>query len=317
MTDSAAGAMFGDRCSSRARGRAGRGLIIGALSLPLLLAACGGGSNTTTATTRAGGTGGKYTLVQAQSDLPVGTSRFVFGLVNGDNEPITGGAPQIWVANDQRSKPLGPFHSTWQTWSPSKGDDFGRAPIPGFFATEVSVPAAGTWRVLATDVVNGKRISAGGTIPVSERPIAAIGTAAISEPTPVATTSAEEAKIDTRQPPTPMHHISLDAALKNGRPTVLVFATPQFCQTRLCGPVVDEVLTLYERVGTAKANFVDVEIYPTHDTNKPTPEFLRWGFQTEPWVIVIDKTGIIRGRFEGPAVAPEIEAALNPLLAGP
>lgn len=74
---------------------------------------------------------------------------------------------------------------------------------------------------------------------------------------------------------------------------------------------------VYERVGRERANFVDVEIYPQRDTSKPAPEFLRWGFDSEPWVLVIDRDGVIRGRFEGPSVASEIEDALRTLLPAP
>jgi hypothetical protein len=98
----------------------------------------------------------------------------------------------------------------------------------------------------------------------------------------------------------------------------LIFATPSLCTSRMCGLVVDEALQVFEHVGPQRANFVDVEIYPGRDANKPSPLFLRWGFDSEPWVLVIDRTGIIRARFEGPVVvAPEIEAALTPLLAPP
>lgn len=120
--------------------------------------------------------------------------------------------------------------------------------------------------------------------------------------------------IDTREPPTPMHSISLDRALGNGLPTVVVFATPLLCESRMCGPVVDEVLRVYDEVGTARANFVDVEIYPSRDTNKPAPAFVRWGFESEPWVLVVDRSGTIAARFEGPVTAPEVLAALGPLL---
>ena len=64
----------------------------------------------------------------------------------------------------------------------------------------------------------------------------------------------------------------------------------------------------------SRANFVHVEIYPTRDQSKPAPSFVKYGFQTEPWVLVIDRTGVIRARFEGPVVASQIEAALRPLL---
>ena len=283
--------------------------------LALATSACGGSSKQSGASrTSTTSSGRGYSLAQAQSNLPVGTSRFVFGLIDADHEPVTGGSPEVFVAKDPKSRALGPFAATWKAWSPPRGDTFGTAPTPGFFEAEVTVPEPGTWQVIARDVVRGKAITAGAAVAVVTTPVAAVGTKAISESTPVATTPEEAAKIDTRQPPTPMHYISLDAALQNGKPTVLVFATPQFCESRMCGPVVDEVLTVFEHVGPAKANFVDVEIYPSHDTNKPAPEFLRWGFESEPWVLVIDRDGIIRDRFEGPSVAPDIEASLGPLL---
>lgn len=292
-----------------------RVLTAGVIGIALVVAACGGGSQHAVSATTTSTTPGGYSLIQAQSNLPVGTSRFVFGIADANNNLITGGQPAVFVAKDQQSASAGPFPATWRTWSPSRGDSFGTPPIPGFFAAEITVTGPGTWFVGVRDMVAGKNIQAAATIPVVAQQVAAVGSRALSESTPVATTAADAAKIDTRQPPTPMHYISLDAALRSGKPTVLVFATPQFCQTRLCGPVVDEALTVYERVGQARANFVDVEIYPTHDTNNPAPEFLKWGFQTEPWVLVIDRDGIIRARFEGPSVAGEIQAALSPLLA--
>ena len=256
----------------------------------------------------------EYSLVQAEESLPVGRSRFVFGLVPNGGTPKVGGAPEVWVAKKQTTKALGPFKASWQAFSPSPGDAQGAPPFPGFFVAEVDIPSAGNWGFLATDTDNGKLIGGAAGMPVKTQVPAAIGSKAISEPTPVATTPEEAAKIDTREPPSPMHSISLDAALQNGRPTVLVFATPLLCQSRLCGPVVDEVLAVYNQVGQAKANFVDVEIYPERDTNKPAEAFTRWGFESEPWVLVIDKDGVIRGRFEGPSTAGEISAALQPLL---
>lgn len=256
----------------------------------------------------------EYSLVQAEESLPVGKSRFVFGLIPQGGKPKVGGAPLVYVAKKPTDRPLGPFHATWQAFGPAPGDSLGVPPFPGFFVAEVDIPSPGNWGILATDTDNGKPIGGTAGIPVQQQVPAAIGSKAISEPTPVATTPDEAAKIDTRQPPSPMHYISLDAALQNGKPTVLVFATPLLCQSRLCGPVVDEALVVYNQVGVAKANFVDVEIYPDRDANKPTDAFTKWGFQSEPWVLVIDKDGVIRGRFEGPSTAGEISAALQPLL---
>jgi hypothetical protein len=82
----------------------------------------------------------------------------------------------------------------------------------------------------------------------------------------------------------------------------------------MCGPVVDEQLLVYQKL-KSRANFVHVEIYPQRDTNRPAPLYQAWGLQSEPWLLVIDRTGVIRARLgEGPTVAGEIEAALRPLL---
>jgi hypothetical protein len=64
-----------------------------------------------------------------------------------------------------------------------------------------------------------------------------------------------------------------------------------------------------------RANFVHVEIYPGRRTDQPAPLYRAWGLQSEPWLFVLDKQGVIRARSEGPVVASEITAALQPLLA--
>ena len=151
--------------------------------------------------------------------------------------------------------------------------------------------------------------------------IAPIGSKAVSVQTPTAPPS-KPREICTRVPPDPMHYVSLDAALRNGKPTVVTFATPLLCESRLCGPVVDEQLLAFQKVGRAKANFIHVEEFlPGPDLKPPaptlenqSPAFKAWGFTTEPWTIVIDGSGVIRARFEGPVVAGQMEKALEPLL---
>jgi hypothetical protein len=45
------------------------------------------------------------------------------------------------------------------------------------------------------------------------------------------------------------------------------------CPSRMCGPVVDEQMVAFQRIGTSKANFIHLEIYPQRDTYKPAPLF--------------------------------------------
>jgi hypothetical protein len=303
-------------------------LVAGTLGASGLLAACGGGSGgqEQRPQQQAPAAGSLQALVagapqlsmlNAQSNLPVGRSRFTFGLASSDNKLVQGGAPQVWFAKDQTSKALGPFPARWleMTAYDKTGDHSPRSELTGFYAAEVNLPAAGNWLSVAIIDVNGQKAAGQGAIPANQRVVAQVGTRARSGKTPVATTPAAAAKICTREPACPMHELSVDQALRSGKPTVLSFATPLLCSSRMCGPVVDEQLVVLDKVGRSKANFVHVEIYPQRDTAKPAPLFVQWGFQSEPWLLVIDRAGIIRARLgEGPVVASEIEAALQPLL---
>ena len=81
----------------------------------------------------------------------------------------------------------------------------------------------------------------------------------------------------------------------------------------MCGPAVDELLLAARQIGD-KANFIHVEEYPTRKPDKPVKAFTDWGFQTEPWTLVIDGKGVIRARFEGPLTDTQIVDAFRPLL---
>jgi len=307
-------------------------LAAGTAGASALLAACGGGSGSKSATTTAGTTSQagqagslqalaanlpQLSLLNAQSDLPVGRNRFTFGLSTSDNRLVEGGMPKLWFATDPTSKPRGPFEARFlrmDAYDKLK-DKSPRSELTGFYVAEVDLPTPGNWLAVAVIDSGGQRAAGQGAIPVKDKVVAQVGTKAISGPTPVATSLAAIAKICTREPPCPMHYISLDKALQSGKPTVISFATPLLCTSRMCGPVVDEQMLAFQTVGKDKANFIHLEIYPQRDINKPAPLFVKWKFQSEPWLIVIDRAGTIRARLgEGPVVASEIETAVTPLM---
>ena len=69
----------------------------------------------------------------------------------------------------------------------------------------------------------------------------------------------------TRQPPSDMHGQSF-AEVVGEKPAALLFATPQLCQSRVCGPVVDVALQLKERYGD-RVEFIHQEVYRDSDPN--------------------------------------------------
>ena len=318
--------------------RSRRTVLLG-LTLLLLAAACSGGANPSPSPSSTGiqpGPGrpdsitgltrgaAEISLIQAQSELTTGKNLFSFGLVTQNGQLIEGGSPEVWAAPDPASKALGPFRATFYRFTADLRfkDNAPRSEITGFYVANVDLPTPGTWDMAVVAATGAQRAAGTARMKVVATPDApAIGSRAISVKTPVATTPAGLRQIDTRDPPDTMHYVSLDRALVNGKPTVVVFSTPLLCTSRMCGPVTDEVYAVFFKLGT-RANFIHVEEFlpgPSLTPPPPTeanqsPPFKAWHLVTEPWVFVIDRDGIIRARFEGPVVASEIEAALRPLL---
>jgi hypothetical protein len=127
-------------------------------------------------------------------------------------------------------------------------------------------------------------------------------------------------EIDTTNPPNPeMHELTVAEALDTGKPVVVAFATPAFCTSRTCGPVMDKVVVpLFEKYRD-RAVFIHIEPYDlmkarAGDGLVPVPAMEEWGLSTEPWVFVIDREGSIAAKFEGIMGADEVEAVLTSLV---
>ena len=120
------------------------------------------------------------------------------------------------------------------------------------------------------------------------------------------------AAIDTRIPPLPELHSTNFADVLGKRPVVLAFATPQLCQTRVCGPVVDVVAEV--RAQSEGVEFIAQEIYVDNDINKRVrPQVGEWRLPTEPWTFVIGKDGKVAERFEGAVSVRELQSAVDKL----
>ena len=294
----------------------------GALGLAALLAACGGDDDQAGGSAPAGSLKAlaadatQLSLLGAQSQLQVGKSLYTFGLATADNRLVAGGAPEIWVAKNDSGRAAGPFPTRWfelKAYETTR-DTGPRSPLTGFYGAEVELPEPGNWLVAATIEVDGGRAVGQGAVPAATEVPAAVGSKAKPLKTPVATTAAGRKKICTREPACPLHGISLDDALAAGRPTVVNFGTPLLCTSQVCGPVVDEQMVAADKLG-GRASFIHIEIYPSRNAAKPVRALTEYGFSTEPWLLVVDRDGVIRARHEGPVSAGQIEDDLRPLLA--
>src|SRR5919108_2544748 len=247
--------------------------------------------------------------------VQTGKSIVTFDLATPASRIVEGGTPKLYIATNENGRASGPFPGDWSPFTgyQKTGDRSPRSPIPGVYFGPVVFPRARVYTVAAADP-GGPSKGVGIThVYVADKPPNAAGSKATPAKTPVATSPHGVREICTRVPPCPLHFISLAEALANGKPTVAVFSTPLLCQSRLCGPVTDEVILVFQQMGKGKANFVHVEEFLPGpdlkpDASKLSPGFRAWGLRTEPWVFVIDREGTIRDRYQGPTTAPMIEA---------
>ena len=126
----------------------------------------------------------------------------------------------------------------------------------------------------------------------------------------VASAGGDLASIDTRMPPAPELHQENVRDVLGKKPLVLLFATPQLCQSRVCGPVVDVALQVKAAADDDVA-FVHQEVFKDNRVERGArPQLGAWRLATEPWTFVIDRKGIVRARFEGPMSVGELQRAV-------
>ncbi|HYG97280.1 MAG TPA: hypothetical protein VD741_09270 [Solirubrobacterales bacterium] len=131
--------------------------------------------------------------------------------------------------------------------------------------------------------------------------------------TPTADEVSDISEIETRIPPDSMHDTDF-ADVLGKEPILIVFATPQFCQTRVCGPTVDIVEEVKSRIGD-RAAFIHMEVFNDNDPAKGIrPQLRAFNLVTEPWAFIIDRNGRISARFEGAFGADELTKAMEEAL---
>jgi hypothetical protein len=170
------------------------------------------------------------------------------------------------------------------------------------YSTKIDFPSDGEWRVAAViEEEDGK--FTGAILPsavVGEfNEIPRVGDQAPVIHTPTAAdANGDLSTITTRIPPDTQNKVDF-ADVVGREPIALLFATPQFCQSRVCGPVVDVAEQLKETWGD-RVNFIHMEIYNDNDPNKGVrPQVRAYHLPSEPWLFVIDKNGKIAGEVEG------------------
>jgi hypothetical protein len=169
------------------------------------------------------------------------------------------------------------------------------------YKTDLDFPSDGEWRIAAL-IKQGDEVAATllSSASVGEfKGVPKVGQEAPRIHTPTASdVGGDLSRITTRIPPDTQNHVDYADALGK-EPIVLLFATPQFCQSRVCGPVVDVAEQVKEQYGD-EAAFIHMEIYKDNDPSKGVrPQVRAFHLPSEPWLFAIDRDGVIRGEIEG------------------
>ena len=131
---------------------------------------------------------------------------------------------------------------------------------------------------------------------------------------------ADLTEISTSPDPLPeIYQTSVGEALAEGQPFLVVFATPAFCQSRICGPVVETVALLIPDYGEDIA-FIHIEPYDLDIIRgggkfEPSVEAKAWSLPSEPWVFLVDSSGRLTAKFEGIVTFEELDEAIRNMLA--
>jgi len=244
-----------------------------------------------------------------------GENRYPFGVSVRDAGQVTDAEVAIYLAKvpatesvgEALEQPaIGPFPARIESLA---AEPAYRAPVPAegpdvasvVYSTEIDFPAGGQWQIAAL-VKNGERIEGRLLSPVvvgEFEAVPRVGEKAPKIHTPTAEDVGNDlSKITTRVPPDTQNKVDYADALGK-EPIVLLFATPKFCQSRVCGPVVDVTEQAKHEYGD-EAAFIHMEIYNDNDPAKGVRSQVRaFSLPSEPWLFTIDRNGVVRDAIEG------------------
>jgi hypothetical protein len=273
--------------------------------------------------------GGLQPLITT-SELVVGQNRFAFGLLKGNQllewadvtlrvYMIRGSEAQLAAESKAPYQAVRNIKQERSVHRHSDGtehihnDNYG---VRGIYMAQVSFARAGTWGIeILASQKDGSHEVARAAVTVLDAPhTPAVGSLAPRSRNLIATDVKDLRQIDTSaRPDSRLHQVRIADAIEQRKPQLIVFATPQFCTSRMCGPVVEIVRTLLPAYGKRVA-FTHQEIWQDFATRQPFPTVEEWRLPSEPWIFVVDGQGIIRAKFEGLVTLEELEGPLRQIL---
>ena len=254
-------------------------------------------------------------ITPGDADFAPGVIRYSFLVIGPDGREISRPRAQLWVSRGLKQKPFAKATATLEPIGvPGKSEaPFG---VQSIYVAHVPIAKPGKYWVLAHP--DKSRIAALANIVVAKKTASPnVGAKAPRVDTPtLASTHGNLKQLSTStHPDRELYRSSIAQLLDDKVPFVVTFATPKFCASRTCGPVVDVVSRARRDLAGSNVRFVHVEVYKRND---PAQGFNRWmsawHLQSEPWTFLVDAKGRIVDKFEGSVSVRELRNAVRQRL---
>jgi hypothetical protein len=264
------------------------------------------------------------------SELVVGQNRFAFGLARRGRlieraevfvrlYSLEATGASLLAETNAPFRPIARLVSGKKVHKHADGTrhlhDSGTA-VRGIYVAQLAFPHPGDWGIeIIMRQPDASSETARLTVIVREEStVLAVGSPAPRSRNLIASDVKDLRQIDTSElPDSRLHQIRIADAIAMRKPQLVVFATPQFCTSRMCGPVVDIVRALLPTYGK-RVIFTHQEIWEDFASKKVFTTVEEWRLQSEPWIFVVDGGGIIRAKFEGLVTERELGTALEVVL---
>lgn len=266
------------------------------LGLALLAAACGSDEVE------------PFALVASSNgSIGLGEQRVMFALVDPETDEFLASPDReaSVTIRDENGSPLETYPMEFIWTIPD---------VRGLYVAHVEIPESATYQ--ATIDADGLATAGpAGFVAFEDPPLIEPGEKAPASETRTSAEFPDLSVISSDPDPDPaMYESSVASAITSGGPSVIVFATPAFCASKTCGPLLDQVKTL--RPVYPDIEFVHVEIYEDLQVSSPeeltvVPATSEWGLPSEPWAFVVDASGVVTASFEGAASDAELTAAID------
>jgi hypothetical protein len=299
-------------------------------ALAVLLPACSGGSSDTAnspATERgarlpawvkqalSAKSGPDVAVTMGSADFAVGDNRLVFLMVRSNGALVqapTAGIEYALAGEPPRTakavlQPLGAHEHAHE----AEVEPHDHLDATDVYVAHVRTPKPGRYWFVADPA--DEKIQAVGTLEVQKQSVSpALGAKAPASNNPTLASATAKDITTARPPDTGLLRYSIADSIQAQVPFVVVFATPEFCVSRVCGPTVEVVEKVANKFDRGGVRFIHVEIYKENDPKKGFNRWVQeWNLPTEPWVFLVDSAGVIRGKFEGAVSVAELESAVR------